>query len=216
MRRTGSVGTVTRKRIWDAATNLMAEHGFEAVSMRDLAKAVGIQAASLYGYVSSKQHLLFDIMERGQKELLRRFKAEVLCESDAVSQLRSFVRLHIEFFLSRPNEVRLIYSGLRSLTPLNRKKLVALRDEYDQGLKNILSAGCSGGDFDIDNVALAEKVIINMLSGVLTWYRPDGRLSHEQLIQYYSEMVFRLVHQPAIQTSRRANARVHRIHSTPG
>lgn len=211
MRKTGSVGTVTKKRIWDAAINLMAEHGFDAVSMRDLAGAVGIQAASLYGYVSSKQHLLLDIMEGGQRELLRRLRAEVLCQPNAVAQLRSFVRLHIEFFLSRPNEVRLIYWGLRSLTPLNRKKLVALRDEYDQALKDILSAGCSGGDFEIDDVAMAEKVIINMLSGALTWYRPDGRLSHEQLIQYYTKMVFRLVQLRTIKKSVRSSARARSI-----
>jgi AcrR family transcriptional regulator len=206
MRKAGSVGTVTRKRIWDAAINLMAEHGFDAVSMRDLARVVGIQAASLYGYVSSKQHLLFDIMERGQKELLRRLSAEVLCQPNATAQLRSFVRLHIEFFLSRPNEVRLIYWGLGSLTPLNRKKLVALRDEYDQGLKDILAAGCSRGDFEVDDIALAEKVIINMLSGALTWYRPDGRLSHEQLIRYYTEMVFRLVEPRVIRSPARSKS----------
>jgi AcrR family transcriptional regulator len=193
MRKAGSVGTVTKKRIWAAAIDLMAEHGYEAASMRMLAKDVGLQAPSIYGYVASKQDLLFDIMVHGQRELLRRLRAEVLGQSDPVAQLTSFVRLHIEFFLSRPNEVRVVSTELKSLTPRNRRKLIALRDQYDQALKDILQAGSSAGDFNVSDVALAEKVIMAMLSGVLSWYRPDGRLSDQELIRYYTEMVFRLV-----------------------
>jgi AcrR family transcriptional regulator len=161
--------------------------------MRELASSVGLQAASLYRYFPSKQALLFDIMKSGQHELLSLLKSEVLTRATPVERLESLVRMHVDFFLARPNEVRIVYSEMKSLTPLNLKKLITLRDEYDAGVKAILSAGRMSGDFEISDIAFTEKAIITMLSAVLSWYKPDGRLSHERLIRNYTELVFKLV-----------------------
>jgi TetR/AcrR family transcriptional regulator, biofilm operon repressor len=48
----------TKERILQAAIDLFAKQGYDAVSMRDLAAAVGIKAASLYKHFASKEELL--------------------------------------------------------------------------------------------------------------------------------------------------------------
>ena len=57
-RTSGSDGEKTEAAIREAAVLLIARHGFEAVSMRQLAAEVGVQAAALYRYFPNKEELL--------------------------------------------------------------------------------------------------------------------------------------------------------------
>ena len=61
-RKTGSHGDITGPKVHAAALRLIARHGFAAVSMRQIAHEVGVQAGALYRYTPDKQTLLFDLM----------------------------------------------------------------------------------------------------------------------------------------------------------
>ncbi len=68
-RTTGSDGEKTEAAIRAAAVMLIARHGYEAVSMRQLATEVGVQAAALYRYFPTKEDLLFTLMREHMEEL---------------------------------------------------------------------------------------------------------------------------------------------------
>ena len=57
------VETTRRQAIEDAASALFHEHGYAGTSVRDIARAVDIQGASLYAHVASKQDVLWSIVE---------------------------------------------------------------------------------------------------------------------------------------------------------
>ena len=67
----GSYGPKTMEAIRKAGLRLIFEHGYSAMSLRQLAAAVGIQAGSLYNHISTKQELLFDLVQDHINELLR-------------------------------------------------------------------------------------------------------------------------------------------------
>ena len=67
----GSHGPKTMEAIRRAGLRLIFEHGYEAMSLRQLAAEVGIQAGSLYNHISTKQELLFDLVQDHINELLR-------------------------------------------------------------------------------------------------------------------------------------------------
>ena len=69
-RTAGSHSDITGPRVRTAALQLFAEHGFAAVSMRQIASAVGVQAGALYNYTADKQSLLFDLMKTHMDQLL--------------------------------------------------------------------------------------------------------------------------------------------------
>ena len=69
----------------------------------------------------------------------------------------------------------------------------ARRDAYEQRLCTILRAGRAAGAFAPGDVRLTARALIAMLSGVCTWYRPDGRLGVKALVRQYSRMAFGLV-----------------------
>ena len=70
-RKQGSHSDITGPKVRDAALRLIARHGYAAVSMRQIAAEVGIQAGALYNYTPDKQTLLFDLMQ-GHMSVLKR------------------------------------------------------------------------------------------------------------------------------------------------
>lgn len=191
-RTTGSHSDVTGPRIFDAALRLFAQHGFAAVSMRQIAGEVGVQAGALYNYVPDKQSLLSGLMRAHMEDLLAA-RAGQPAQGDPVAALRDFTRFHIRFNLERPDAVFVSYMELRNLTPENFAAIEALRRTYEDQLEQILKAGVASGDFAVPDTKIATLAVIAMLTGVTTWYRSSGRLSVDQVGDIYWSMVHKAV-----------------------
>lgn len=190
-RTTGSHSDITGPRVRDAALHLFARHGFAAVSMRQIAREVGVQAGALYNYTPDKQTLLFELMRDHMLDLL----AAVQDAPDAppLSRLEVFVRFHITFHHARPDAVFIAYMELRNLSPQNFGEIEALRRRYETALERILHAGVAAGAFEVDDPKIATRALIAMLTGVNTWFRSEGRLSLGDVQDQYWTMVRKVV-----------------------
>ncbi len=188
----GSHSDITGPRIRGAALRLFARHGYAAVSMRQIAKEVGVQAGALYNYTPDKQSLLFRLMREHMQDLLQAY-ADLNTASDPQEALRRFVGFHIRFHLERPDEVFIAYMELRNLTPENFTEIEDLRRRYEDALETILHKGQQAGEFAISDTKIATLAVIAMLNGVMTWYRAGGRLSLDEVEQIYWDMVRRAV-----------------------
>ena len=188
----GSHSDITGPRVRDAALNLFARHGYAAVSMRQIAKEVGVQAGALYNYTPDKQSLLFDLMKGHMDELLVTWKGQPEAR-DPLDALEQFTRFHIRFHSKRPDAVFISYMELRNLSPENFTVIETLRRAYEDALANILRAGVAAKEFDVPEPKLAAMAVIAMLKGVNTWYREAGRLSLDGVEEVYWAMVRKTV-----------------------
>lgn len=187
-RTTGSHSGITGPRIQDAALRLFARQGYAAVSMRQIASEVGVQAGALYNYTPDKQSLLFGLLQRHMQDLLEA-RATHDQSGDAMVRLQDFTRFHIRFNLERADAVFISYMELRNLTPENFAAIEHLRRQYEDGLETILRQGVASGLFDVPDPKIATMAVISMLNGVGTWYRPGGRLSLAGVEKVYWDMV---------------------------
>lgn len=189
-RKTGSNGEKTALQLRHAATVLFARSGYAAVSMRQIAREVGVQAGALYLYTADKQTLLFDLLDQHMRDLLKAWQERTDPHgSGPVERLEGFVRFHIRFHLPRSDEVFISYMELRNLSPANFKVIQSARHEYENILQNILSAGQSDGIFKLVDTKVATYAIIAMLTGMSTWYRDEGRLSLDMVEEIYLDLV---------------------------
>src|SRR5437879_10560921 len=86
----------TKAEILEGGWGLVRAEGLAALSLRDLARRVGMQAPSLYSYFDSK-HAIYDAMfAEGNREVLRRLEATGW-DPDPRRALRQAVRLFVEF-----------------------------------------------------------------------------------------------------------------------
>ncbi|MEM6728964.1 MAG: TetR/AcrR family transcriptional regulator, partial [Pseudomonadota bacterium] len=177
-RKTGSHSDITGPRIQAAALSLFARHGYAAVSMRQIAAEVGVQAGALYNYVPDKQTLLYELMRVHMEDLLAACDGAVRAGENGPDALDDFVRFHIAYHLERVDLVFISYMELRALSPANFAKIEGLRRSYEDRLEAILKRG-AGHAFTISDTKVTTLALIAMLTGVTNWYRAGGRLGRE-------------------------------------
>lgn len=192
-RTAGSDGERTQAAIRDAAVNLIARYGYEAVSMRQLAAEVGVQPAALYRYFPTKEDLLYDLMVAHMNALVASWEAARPATGDAATLLAAFVRNHIEFHVERRHSTHVNNMELRSLSHDRLSTILRLRAGYEKELRQILREGADADLFTVEDVTLTAMAIIQMVTGVIVWFRPDERLSVAEVTDTYHKMTMRLV-----------------------
>lgn len=187
-RKQGSHSDITGPRVREAALRLIAQHGYAAVSMRQIAGEVGVQAGALYNYTPDKQSLLFDLLHDHMAALLAELEAAAIA-GPADAQLEAFTRFHIRYHLPRRDLVFLSYMELRNLAPANFQQIEGQRRQYEDALEAILQAGVDAGQFAIRDTRVTTLALIALLTGITNWYRPDGRLSVDEVEAIYWDLV---------------------------
>ncbi len=191
-RKQGSHSDITGPRVQDTALRLIARHGYAAVSMRQIAAEVGVQAGALYNYTSDKQSLLFDLMQAHMADLLAALDAADI-QGDAMARLEAFTRFHIRFHLPRSDQVFVSYMELRNLSPQNFAAIEAMRRSYEDALEAILHDGEVEGVFAVPDTRVATMALIATLTGLSHWYREDGRLAMDRIEAIYWDLVRKAV-----------------------
>jgi AcrR family transcriptional regulator len=192
-RTVGSEGGRTEGALRQAALALIARRGYEAASMRELAAQVGVQAAALYRYFPTKEELLFALLRDHMVALAAAWEAARPETADPAERLAAFVRNHICFHVERRHSTHVSNMELRSLSPTRLTQILRLRSAYEKELRRILRDGVEAGLFEVEDVALTAMAIIQMITGVIVWFRPDERLSVEEVTRTYHRMTMRLV-----------------------
>lgn len=189
----GSDGEKTQAAIREAALRLIARVGYEAMSIRQLAAEVGVQAAALYRYFPTKEALLDTLLRAHMEELLASWSAARPDTGAPAGELDAFVRNHIGFHVGRRHSTHVSNLELRSLSPAKLSEILRMRAQYEKELRRILREGAESGHFRIADVTLTAMAIIQMLTGVIVWFRPGVRLSVDDVADTYLQMTRRLV-----------------------
>ncbi|RUX44457.1 TetR/AcrR family transcriptional regulator, partial [Mesorhizobium sp. M7A.F.Ca.CA.002.09.1.1] len=192
-RTAGSDGEKTEATIREAAVNLIARFGYEAMSMRQLAAEVGVQAAALYRYFPTKEELLFTLMREHMEGLTEAWETARPVNADPVQRLSAYVENHITFHIERRHATHVSNMELRSLSPERLTQILRMRTAYEKELRTILRDGAETGTFSIDDTGLTAMALIQMMTGVIVWFRPGERLSIAEVTTTYLSMTMRLV-----------------------
>ena len=183
-RKTGSHSEITGPKIKQAALVLFARHGFAAVTMRQIAANVGVQAGAIYNYTPDKQNLLFDLLHGHMVDLLSKWAVE-LVPKNPIAALDHFVAFHLDFHIKRPELVFISYMELRNLSEANFKAIVEQRRIYEKIIYNLILSGVVSGDFLVPDPKITSLALIALLTGPVDWFRKDGRLTSDELTRQY-------------------------------
>ncbi|OKO87830.1 hypothetical protein AC629_11780 [Bradyrhizobium sp. NAS80.1] len=188
-RTTGSTGVKTKETIRKAAIKRIYQHGFEAMKLRDLADDVGIQAGSLYNYIKYKEDFLYSLLKEVLVELLDGLAKDLEGPETPLAALEAFVAFHLRWHTARREEVFIGNMELRSLSGPHLNEIVRLRETYERKLRDILEWGNKEKIWRVRDPKVTTYAVIAMLTGVCNWYRPRGRLSQDEIIEIYRELV---------------------------
>jgi len=178
-----------RDKILAAAVQLFAEYGYHAATMRDIAQMAGIQAASIYYHYPSKQALLIEIMESHMRQLNANLERIVSMPHEVEQSLYDAISNHILLHTIYKSEFFIIDTEIRALEGENRGKILVLRDDYEKLIQGLLREGMEKGVLRQTDVKISSYAIIAMCTEVAQWFRPVGRLSVQQVIEMYFQIV---------------------------
>ena len=180
-------------RVRGTACDLFAERGYRSTSMKDIAEALGVRAPSLYNHVSSKQQILFEIMDTAMDRALVALEDALEGVADVSMELRRATESLVLDFLRFQSEVTICNTEVRSLDEANRTAIVAKRDRYGARVRDIIERGCREGVFHTGSPQLAAFAVLELGNGAKSWFRPGGRYTDLEVAKEYGEFALRLV-----------------------
>ena len=135
-----------QQEILEAAARVFHEKGYESTSIQDIADSVGILKGSLYYYITSKEDLLFEIIQGVHEEALKNLDRTAAVEGDALQKIRAFVVVHFTHNAHNLVKMAVFFQDFRSLNGERREVIVEERDLYDSFLRDLIRSGAGGGD----------------------------------------------------------------------
>jgi TetR/AcrR family transcriptional regulator, cholesterol catabolism regulator len=182
-----------RRAIEDVASALFREHGYSATSVRDIARALDIQGASLYAHVTSKEDVLWAIVERAASafEAAASLALDTGGPTHATSRLAALVRAHVAVIAADPELAGVFVHEWRHLSGDRREAILARRDAYETRFRTLITEGMAAGDFTSTDPAVAASFLLTALNGIAGWYRPGGRLTADRIADHYADLSVR-------------------------
>lgn len=182
------VNVTRRDEILRAAGELFRRNGYHATSMRELARRLNVQGASLYAHIDSKEELLREIVDRAADAFIASASAVPRDESP-VQRLKLFVRGHLQVVEAEIETAAVFFHEWTHLSGEARAHVVERRDAYESQLKEIIATGSARGDFAVEDVRVATLLTLSTLNWSYQWLDPHGRLGLEELTARYTDYI---------------------------
>lgn len=177
-----------RDDIIQAAAQIFRQKGYDATSMQDIADAVGLQKASLYHHVQSKQEILLVILDHALDLMIDDLQAVLASSGDPEDKIRRAVRVTIGRLTEDSDLAGVLLLEHRSLEPKLRSRHVARRDRYDALWRQLVQSGIDAGALRPVDVQLASFALLGVQNWTITWYREGGRLSVDQIADSFADL----------------------------
>ena len=180
-----------REELLRVSARLFRQKGFDGTTIRDISTAAGMHSGSPFYHFKTKQDILVAVMEQGLAEGLRKSEAVMALALPPEQRLVRLIRSHLGTILEDGNDfIPVLLYDWRSLSPANRRRIVALKDRYDalwqRMIDELRAAGHMAGD-----AQLARLLLLGAVNWSGTWYRPGGRLSLDEIAENAARVFLR-------------------------
>ena len=166
------------------------ERGFGGLTMKDVADRLGLAKGNLYYYFRSKQELLYHCHMRCMQDSLRALEEAERSRAAPSERLRTLLVRHIRGIADESFGAVLL-TDLESLTPAQRRRYVALRDRFEQGVRSLIRAGIARGEFRRQDARVAGFALLGAINWIPKWYRPEGELSSAAIAERFADFFLR-------------------------
>ncbi len=178
-----------KQQILEAAARVFRQKGYDRATLRDIANEAGLLPGSLYYHIRSKEDLLRQVVEQPIRELYGQLEDLVVAEAPAADKLARALAMHLRAFDTHYPSLFVYLQNLLQVDAM-RRPLHKQAKRYEECWQQLLVQGIQRGEFPPDlDVKIAVFAILGMCNWMHRWYRQDGRLSIEAIIQLYTRLV---------------------------
>ena len=162
--------TDRKTEIINVAAKLFKEKGYSAITMRDIAQAMDIKAASLYNHIKSKQEILALIIIEIAEEFTNTISQIVISDDTNIQKLEKVIQLHIDITLRNSDALACLNNDWMHLAPAELNYFIKMREDYEDSFRSIIVNGIANGEIKNLNTEVIIFSILSTLRTLYLWY----------------------------------------------
>ena len=170
-----------RAEICRTAAQIFRDRGFDATSVSDVARALGLTKAGLYHYYDSKEALLFEIMSFGLDRVRDEVVIPVRAIRDPAERLKQLIVRHARITTRGQGAVAHLGDEIRALPPASRRQLEERMRIYFDLVRDTLGQLKKAGRLRPIDLTVGAFSVLGMILWLPRWFRQDGRLTQEDV-----------------------------------
>jgi AcrR family transcriptional regulator len=178
-------GTPTRIEILKSAAIAFRRLGYHGATVELIAAALGMKKGNLYYYYHNKEEILFACHQYSLDRLLLRLGDIERDTAPADERLHRLIVSSVHIILDELQGTAL-FLDLEALTPEHRAIVVARRDEFDRGLRQLIDEGMQSGVFRTAEPKLSSFAILGAVNWIPRWYSSKGPSSTEEIAEHFA------------------------------
>jgi AcrR family transcriptional regulator len=182
--------SISRKeQIMQTSAKMFKQKGYASTSMRDIATEMGIEAASLYHHIKSKEEILETICFSLADKLIMGIAEVNDIYFNAEEKLRMAIKNHVQIISENIDQSAAFLHEWRSLSEPKLSEFKTLRDSYENEFKVILNDGVNEDIFDDVDQKFATLTILSTVNWINEWYNPNGKMNAEEIAKKLSDFI---------------------------
>jgi len=167
--------------ILQKAAVMFREKGFAATSMRDLAESVGIEAASLYNHIRSKNEILEAICFNVANRFTVNMEAIEASQDSSIQKVETLLRFHIRQMVDNYEEVYVSDREWKHLEEPYLSNFQTQRRNYRKRFASIIEEGIQKKEIKKIDASTAVLIMLHAISGIESWHRSREKINGEEL-----------------------------------
>lgn len=184
-----TLSTSRKEQILQTAAVLFKQKGYASTSMRDIAAAMGIEAASLYHHIKSKEEILETICFGMADRLLNGIAEVNDIYFSAEEKLRMAIEYHVMIVTENISQSAVFQHEWKSLSEPKLQEFKTLRDAYENEIKVILNDGVQEDIFEPIDQKFAALTILSTVNWINEWYNPSGKMKPKEVAAKLSDFI---------------------------
>jgi len=177
-----------KKKILDAAAELIRERGYVNVTLDQIAERLHISKVSIYHHWTSKKEIMFDLHRIAYKIVIESLEKIVSDDDSPDSKFRRAIENHVS---------QAVVAGIGPMLPQqdwlvisrHKKEIVKLRDTYEDMLCRIINEGIRKGVFKKIDVKLLVYSVVGAANYTWVWYSPEGTMTPKEIAAHMSDFI---------------------------
>lgn len=175
-------GLKKQGKIGNAAARVFDKKGYLETNIDDIAAAAKMSKGGIYHYFSSKDEILFFILDTYMDIVLNDLEPQLQVLTDSISKIKFIIKRHIDLYANYMAQAKTLLHDAHCLSPKRYKSINVKEREYYRIVMDVLAEFFGGsGKITRDELKAMAFLLFGMCNWTYHWYNPNGPIDPEEL-----------------------------------
>lgn len=184
------IAQISRKeQIEQIATALFHDKGYVGTSMRDLAAGLGIEAASIYSHIKSKEEILQRICFRMADEFIEMRRIVEGQSGSSIEKLKAALKGHALVVAKNTEAATVFFNEYKHMTDPHLTDFLAMRHDYEEWFRRMITEGMRLGEMREVDAKFTALTILSSANFISNWFNPEGKMTAEEVAERLARLL---------------------------